>query len=80
MVELRSVHAGVDVDGQRVALGRRSRESVDTVGTVWLLRLGVRVIHGRPYTIRKRKGKEERFHLDTGGRGSSRSRVSRSQE
>jgi transposase InsO family protein len=32
-----------------------------TVLTVWLLRLGVRVIHGRPYHPQT-QGKEERFH------------------
>jgi transposase InsO family protein len=32
-----------------------------TVLTVWLLRLGVRVVHGRPYHPQT-QGKEERFH------------------
>ncbi len=37
------------------------RESPWTPLTVWLLRLGVRVIHGRPYHPQT-QGKEERFH------------------
>ena len=38
-----------------------SRESPWTPLTVWLLRLGVRVLHGRPYHPQT-QGKEERFH------------------
>ena len=37
------------------------RESPWTPLTVWLLRLGVRVVHGRPYHPQT-QGKEERFH------------------
>lgn len=37
------------------------RESPWTPLTVWLLRLGVRVLHGRPYHPQT-QGKEERFH------------------
>jgi transposase InsO family protein len=38
-----------------------TRESPWTPLTVWLLRLGVRVLHGRPYHPQT-QGKEERFH------------------
>lgn len=37
------------------------REHVYTPLTVWMLRMGVRTIHGRPYHPQTR-GKEERFH------------------
>ena len=41
--------------------GSGTRESPWTVLTVWLLRLGIRVSHGRPYHPQT-QGKEERFH------------------
>ena len=41
--------------------GSGTRESPWTALTVWLLRLGVRVSHGRPYHPQT-QGKEERFH------------------
>lgn len=45
-----------DADRQWRAVGGRS-----TALTVWLLRLGITVSHGRPYHPRT-QGKEERFH------------------
>ena len=41
--------------------GAATTPSVHTVLRVWLLRLGVRVIHGRPYHPQT-QGKAERFH------------------
>jgi transposase InsO family protein len=41
--------------------GSGTRDSPWTALTVWLLRLGVRVSHGRPYHPQT-QGKEERFH------------------
>jgi transposase InsO family protein len=41
--------------------GCRETQSGHTTLTVWLLRLGVRVLHGRPYHPQT-QGKEERFH------------------
>ncbi len=41
--------------------GRADTTSPHTALTVWLLRLGVRVLHGRPYHPQT-QGKEERFH------------------
>lgn len=43
------------------AWGRVAEGSGHTPLTVWLLRLGVRVVHGRPYHPQT-QGKEERFH------------------
>lgn len=41
--------------------GRVSSHTAHTSLSVWLLRLGVRVLHGRPYHPQT-QGKEERFH------------------
>lgn len=41
--------------------GHTAEGTGHTVLTVWLLRLGVRVLHGRPYHPQT-QGKEERFH------------------
>jgi transposase InsO family protein len=41
--------------------GRINEATGHTALTVWLLRLGVRVLHGRPYHPQT-QGKEERFH------------------
>jgi transposase InsO family protein len=38
-----------------------SRDQPHTVLTVWLMRLGIKVIHGRPYHPQT-QGKQERFH------------------
>ena len=46
------------MDGQRVAVGQQEYTRL----TVWLLRLGVQVSHGRPYHPQT-QGKEDPPHL-----------------